>query len=332
MPGCHLTPVERGKIEAYLKQGLLLSAIATRLGRVVSTISREITRNSTAKGYCAQTAQERYEMRRAPCRPKTKMDYKPLRDFVIEKIREEEWTPEIVAKRLPVEYPDIPGMRISHETVYRAIYAQDALRFLLVFLPQRRPKRRKRGQGKTRRGPSIPNRVGIAQRPKHIEERKEAGHWEGDTVVGKNQDGFILTLVERSSRLLHAVKTTTKCAAEVASAAIDALIDRPVSWVKTITFDNGTEFAHHERIARDLGVDIYFADPYSAYQRGTNEQVNGLIRRYLPKGTSFKSLSNQELHGIVERINNRPRKCLGYRSPYEVFQLQRHIHRIALRT
>ncbi len=331
MPGCHLTPVERGKIEAYLRQGLPFTVIATRLERAASTISREITRNGTANGYCAQKAQELYEIRRSPCRPKARMDYKPLRDYVIEKIREEEWTPEIVAKRLPVEFPDTPGMRISHETIYQAIYAQDALRFLLVFLPQCRPKRRKRGQGKTRRGPSIPNRVGIAQRPKHIEEREEVGHWEGDTVVGKNQDGFILTLVERSSRLLQAVKTTTKCAAEVASAAIDALIDRPVSWVKTITFDNGTEFTHHERIARDLGVDIYFADPYSAYQRGTNEQVNGLIRRYLPKGTSFKSLSNQQLHTVTERINNRPRKCLGYRSPYEVFQLQRQMHLRALR-
>ena len=174
--------------------------------------------------------------------------------------------------------------------------------------------------------------ISIAERAQAVNERTEIGHWEGDTVVGKNQDGFAVTLVERTSRLLEAVKTETKSAREVQQAVVTALQDRPISWVKTITVDNGTEFAEHEAIAGRLGVSVYFADPYSAYQRGSNEQVNGLIRRRLPKGTSFKNLTQEHLDKIVENINNRPRKCLGYRTPNEVFNEQREKHLRALRT
>ncbi len=332
MPGHHLTLVERVKIQTYGEQEMSPTSIAKILGRSLSTIVRELTRNSTTRGYDAERAQRVYTQRRKACRPLNKLDFKPLRDYVIEKIRDEEWTPEQVANRLRLDYPHDPAMRISHESIYQAIYSQDSLRFLIALLPQARPKRRKRGQGKTRRGPSIPNRVGIENRPPEVAQRTEVGHWEGDTVVGSKQDGFIVTLVERTSRLLHAAKTHSKKAAEIAQAVIDSLLDRPISWLKTITFDNGSEFSHHEKIAHELGVDIFFADPYAAYQRGTNENTNGLIRRYLPKGKSFKELTQQQLDLIVEQINNRPRKCLGYRTPNEVFQKQRQMHILALRT
>ncbi len=329
----HFSPVERGKIELMLKQGRTQSSMARELGRHRTSVGREIRRNSSKADYNAEKAQRWYKKRRKVCRPISKLQYDcPLRDYVVEKIAEEEWTPELVAGRLPVDYPDTPKMRVSHETIYRAIYTNGHhLDLLREELPQARKKRRKRGQGKHRRGPSIRNRVGIAQRPKAVNDRKEIGHWEGDTVVGKNQDGFAVTLVERSSRVLEAVKTKTKSAREVRQAVIGALQDRPVSWVKTITFDNGTEFADHETIAKRLGVAIYFADPYSAYQRGSNEQVNGLIRRRLPKGTHFKDLTQKQLDQIVDSINNRPRKCLGYRTPNEVFQEQRKKHLRALR-
>jgi len=320
MPGRHLTLIERAKIQAYHEQEMSSTKIAESLGRSVSTVTRELARNCTARGYDALRAQGAYAQRREACRPARKLDYGPLRDRVIKKLRDEEWTPEQVAGRLPIEHPGDPRMRVSHETIYRAIYTQDSLRFLIALLPQSRPKRRKRGQGKTRRGPSIPNRIGIEQRPPEVDTRTTQGHWEGDTVVGKNNDGFIVTLVERTSRLLHAVKTPTKKAPEVAQAVIETLLDRPGSWLSTITFDNGTEFASHSRMAKQLGVDIYFAAPYSAYQRGTNENTNGLIRRYLPKGTSFARLTQRHIDAIVEQINNRPRKCLGYRTPNEVFQ------------
>jgi IS30 family transposase len=330
MPGRHLTLVERVKIQTYGEQEMSPTMIALNLGRSVTTIERELKRNRTAHGYDAERAQRMYTQRRQPCRPANKLDYRPLRAYVIEKIRDEEWTPEQVAGRLPIDHPGDPRMRVSHEAIYQAIYAQDRLRFLIAFLPQARPKRRKRGQGKTRRGPSIPNRVGIDQRPKEVDTRTTHGHWEGDTVIGKNNDGFIVTLVERTSRLLHAVKTQTQKACEVAQAVIETLLDRPPSWLKTLTFDNGSEFAHHERMAEALPLDVYFADPYASYQRGTNENTNGLIRRYLPKGRSFADLTQTQLDSIVDQINNRPRKCLGYRTPNEVFQQLRHQRLLAL--
>ena len=330
----HFTLAERGKLELMVEQKMTYTAIADKLGRHRTSVMREIRRNKRKTGYNAEQAHKQYLKRRKACRCKGKLNHhSPLREYVVEKIALEGWTPELVDGRLALEHPDTPWMRVSHETIYRKIYTTGHyLDFLREELPQARKKRRKRGQGKHRRGPSIRNRVGIAERPAVVETRKELGHWEGDTVVGKNQDGFIVTLVERKSRLLAASKTQTKRADEVRQAVINALQDRPISWVKTITVDNGTEFADHQAISDELGVSIYYADPYSAYQRGSNEQVNGLIRRRLPKGTSFKGLTQQHLDEIVENINNRPRKCLGYRTPNEVFKQQREMHMRALRT
>lgn len=329
----HFTPVERGKIELMVKQEKTHSEMARELGRHRTSIGRELRRNGgNRRGYCAEKAQQHYVKRRKTCRPKGRLAHNALREYVIEQIALEELSPELVSGRLRRLYPEDPRMQVCHETIYQAIYAnRHKLDFLREALTQARPRRRKRGQGKKRRASSIPNRVSIHERPTSIEERKETGHWEGDTVVGKGQDGFAVTLVERSSRLLHAVKTESKRAGEVCQAIIDTLRERPISWVKSITFDNGTEFTEHEIIAEQLGVSVYFADPYSAYQRGSNEQVNGLLRRYLPKGTPFKELSQQQLDRIVENINNRPRKCLGYRTPNEVFLEQRQKHLCALR-
>lgn len=328
----HFTPAERGKLELMAKQGKSHRQMAHELGFHRTSILRELRRNSVQGAYEAHQAQERYAQRRRACRPKAKLAHDgPLRDYVADKIALEQWTPELVAGRLPLDYPDAPHMRVCHESIYQAIYADGHhLDMLREELPQARPKRRKRGQGKRRRGPSIPNRVDICERPAAVENRDAFGHWEGDTLVGKHQDGFAVTLVERRSRRLAAAKTETKTAHEVQQAVIEALQDYPVPWVKTITFDNGTEFAGHEGIARELGVSVYFAAPYSAYQRGSNEQVNGLIRRYLPKGRGFSGLTQQHLDEIADKLNNRPRKCLGYRTPNEVFFEHREKHRRAL--
>ena len=329
MPQGHLTPVERGKIEALFKQGLSQAAIGRELGRCRSVISRELRRNGGVRSrYCAARAARRYHRVRQDCVPHKRLEHQPLWCFVIDRLTSG-WTPEEVAGRLPLLYPDDLRMRVCHEAIYQAIYDDSRLRFLIKHLAQARPKRRKRGQGKSRRGPSIPNRIGIEQRPKVVEERSRYGDWEGDLIVGANQDGFIATLVDRKSRHLQARKVETKHADIVAQAVIDALMELPISWVKTITFDNGTEFAHHQAMADVLPVDIYFAAPYASYQRGTNENTNGLIRRYLPKGTSFRHLTQHQLDQIVEDLNNRPRKCLGYRTPNEVFQKQREMCRVA---
>jgi len=188
------------------------------------------------------------------------------------------------------------------------------------------------GPPKRWRGACIPNRVGIEHRPEVVEERSRYGDWEGDLIVGANQEGFIATLVDRTSRLLRAKKADSKQADAIATEIIDALQDMPISWVKTITFDNGTEFVRHAGIAQALAADIYFAVPYASYQRGTTENTNGLVRRYLPKGTRFKNLTQQQLDQIVEELNNRPRKCLAYRTPNEVFQEQRRKCRVAFRS
>jgi transposase, IS30 family len=325
----HLNEIERGMIQALREHGVSQSAIAERLGRHKSTVSRELRRNARTSAYKAHLAQKQYRERRERCRAPKKLGYQPLWECLIDKIGRG-WTPEVVAGRLPLDYPWDPCMRISHETIYQAIYKDKRLHFLIKSLPQRRPKRRKRGQGKSRRGPSIPNRTGIQARPEIADKRGRHGDWEGDLVLGSKQSGAILTLVDRKARHLKARKVLSKNADEVAQAVVDVFQDTPISWVKTITFDNGTEFAHHQEMASHLPVDIYFADPYASYQRGTNENTNGLIRRYLPKGTSFENLTQHQLDIIVEEINNRPKKCLGYRTPNEVFQEQRDLHRVAL--
>jgi len=319
MPRGHLTPVERGQIEILLKEGYSQADIARKIGRCRSVVCRELKRNGGAKRYRAVHAQQRYDVVRQACVPHKRLEYRPLWNFLFDKLIDN-WSPQQVAKSLPVLYPDDPRMRISHETLYMAIYGDKRLAPLIRHLPQARPKRRKRGQGKSRRGPSIPNRVGIEKRPEIVEQRSRFGDWEGDLIVGANNEGFLVTMVDRTSRRLGARLVPSKHADVVAEAVTDILMDMPLSHIHTITFDNGTEFARHEDIAARLPVDIYFASPYSSYQRGTNENTNGLIRRYLPKGTSFKNLTPQQLETIVDEINNRPRKCLQFRTPNEVFR------------
>ena len=324
----HLTLNERGKIEILLGDHSLRE-IAKKLGRNVSTISRELRRNRTPRGYNDLRAQAKYVERRKECRPEKKMSYQRLWKYILDKIPEG-WTPETIAGRLPMDYPDDPGMRICHETIYRSIYTNSQLPFLIQYLPQSRPKRRMRGQGKTGRAITNPGRVDISERPGIIEERTRYGDFEDDLIVGAKQSGYIMTLVCRTSRLLIARKCEKKEAELVADAIIDSLQDMPISGVNTLTFDNGTEFFSHQRMAQELNADIYFAQPYSSWQRGTNENTNGLVRRYLPKGTRFSNLTQKQLDIIVEQINNRPGKCLGYQTPYEIFLKQRNEHRVAL--
>lgn len=329
MPGKHITPDERVIISTLIKENRSHAYIAQRIACDRTTIWREIKRNTTARGYDKNRAQAKYEQRREACQPSRKLECLTMRRYVVDKLVDG-WTPEEIAGRLPLEYPDDPTMRICHETIYQSIYRDKRLHFLIEYLPQSRRKRRKRGQGKFKRGPSIKDQINISQRPAIIEERTRFGDLEGDLIVGAGQSGYIITNVCRTSRLLIAHKSETKEAKPIADSMIESLLDLPQSWVRTITLDNGTEFAQHQKIAKELNADVYFCDPYSSWQRGTNENTNGLIRRYLPKGTSFKKLTQKQLDHIVEQINNRPRKCLSYQTPNEIFQKQRHEHLVAL--
>lgn len=319
MPNRHLTPMERGQIQALLSRGQSRRAIARALGRSPSTIWREIARNGGAQHYDAERAQKRYQQVRTACRRTTSLSYLPLRRYVVDKMTEG-WSPEQVSGRLWLDEPGCPRMRISPETIYRSIYREEALRNILRgCLRQRRPRRRRRGQRRPTR-PFIPNRVGIEARPPEVDALQRYGDWEGDLVIGANQQGAIVTLVERKSLVLRALRVTSRHARGVARAVVDALAPLPQTWRRTITFDNGSEFAHHQRMALALGVNVYFAHPYAAYERARNENTNGLLRQYLPKSTSFATLTDRQLQRYVDELNNRPRKKLGYRTPNEVFK------------
>jgi IS30 family transposase len=324
----HLSAFERGQIQAFLQEGKPVRQMAKSLGRHAATILREIRRNGAPGHYEAQRAEQRYRERRRQCRPSKKLAYRPLWDYVHRKLTLF-WSPETISGRLRLQYPLDSKMRISHETLYQALYHDERLSPLIAYLRQSRPKRRKRGQGKRTRL-RIPNRVPIAARPAAVENRARFGDWEGDLVLGKNQQGALLSLTGRKSRMLLARKVPSKHSEPVVAAAIEALENLPASWARTITFDNGSEFYHHGRITHELGLDVYFADPYAAYQRGTNENTNGLLRQYLPKNTPFEHLTQKQLDFIVHELNNRPRKTLGYRTPYEVFEDDRKKRTVAL--
>lgn len=322
MPYHHLTPFERGQIYVLHNQGESKAAIARALGRHRCTIGRELARNGASKkGYRPQQAQQRYREMRKECVRSKRLDYPPLRHYLFTE-GSRAWSPEQIAGRLREQYPLDGRMHVSPETIYRALYRDEKLgRLLIPQLRQARKTRRKKGMGKNSRNPfSIPNRVSIEQRPEEVQRRERYGDWEGDTLIGSNQRGVIATLVERKSLFLSAVRVSTKQADDVAEAITKALGPLPPHCLRTITFDNGTEFARHEQITQALGPAIYFAHPYCSNERARNENTNGLLRQYLPKATSFENLTQRQLDGIVEELNNRPRKSLGYRTPYELFQ------------
>jgi IS30 family transposase len=230
-----------------------------------------------------------------------------------------EWPPEVISARISSDYPDDERMRISHETIYRWIYL-DASQggSLHRHLRRRRPKRRRQTRyGSGRR--FIRDRVSIDERPAIVATRERFGDWEGDTLEGGRGKGALATHVERKSRYLIATKLSDKKAATMNAQSINAFQRLPCAMRKTLTVDNGKEFSQFKELEAKAGLKVYFADPYAAWQRGTNENTNGLLRFYFPKGTDFLSTTEEELHFIIEKVNHRPRKCLNYQTPHEVF-------------
>jgi len=317
MPYTHLSAIERGQVQAMIREGHSQAQIARALGRNRSTISRELARNHAS--YDAQSAQKRYSSRREECRRGRSLDYPPLRRYVLDGMAQG-WSPEQVSGRLWLDYPGVPRMRVSVETIYRFIYQDEKWGALMrPYLRRRKPRRQRRGGPRPTR-PVIPNRVSIEHRPACVNELARYGDWEGDTILGRNQKGAIVTLVERKSMLTKAALLQTKQADPVAGAITQLLAPLPPQWRHTLTLDNGTEFYHHEKIHQAIGIDIYFSHTYAACERGRNENTNGLIRQYLPKSSDFTVITPQLLQRIIDELNNRPRKKLGYRTPLEVFQ------------
>lgn len=313
----HLTYFERCEIQCLLRAGLSKPQIAQEMNRAPCTISRELTRNVDQNGrYEALHAHVKAMERQRGNGRVPKLTDERLKDYVICKLLDD-WSPEQIAGRLELDYPDDPQMRVSHETIYKFVYADKrAGGTLYTHLRQAHRKRRRRGNNKGLRG-QIPNRRPIEERPKAVAQKSRPGDWEGDTVFGKGHGHPIATFTERKTQFLAAAVMPDKQAVSLNAAVTRAFAPLPEIPVHTLTVDNGKEFAAFEKLEEQLGTTVYFARPYCATDRGLNEQVNGLIRQYLPKGTDFRGLTQEALNRVVDKLNNRPRKRLGFRTPAE---------------
>lgn len=315
----HLSLTSREKIDVLKRHGRTTREIAEQLGVHKSTISRELRKNASAEYDCyvASRAHQRASKRKSVANRHERLKDPVIVAYVRQKIQEYQWSPELIAGRIA---QDLPGARISHEAIYQYIYSLRLPdRFELVkHLARGHRMRKTKVAGRRFCKTKIPNRVSIEMRPAIVERRVQPGHWEGDSMVSRASKQALNTITERTSRLLLISRISRKGARETAQAIIQRLDAFPASFRRSITFDNGTENAAHERITSAIGIACYFAHPYCSYERGSNEQINGLIRRYLPKGTDFRTISDAQLQDIQNKINNRPRKCLAYKTPSEV--------------
>ena len=309
---------ERYRIAEMKSDGLSLRVMAKELGRSPSTLSRELGRNSTPEYhvYRSHRAHERAVKRKqeAGQRPRLKNDQ------VVAYVRamlSEDWSPELIAGKIGKA---LPKQSISHEAIYQYIYhpKTDGREELIGQLVRGHRKRKAKGIGRKERKTKIPNRVSISERPVSADNRNRYGHWEGDSIVSRKSLWALNSLVERKSRLLFLTRIRRKTAEQTMDTVIRRLQVLPVKARLTLTMDNGTENARHEDITKAIGIQCYFADPYASWQRGANEQVNGLVRRYFPKGTDLSKITDEQVAWVESRINNRPRKCLGYKTPNEV--------------
>ena len=307
-----LTVEERDRLAQLQYQGASQKEIATALGRSPATISRELHRNRTGDTYYAAQAQRRTEQRRSDRPLDRKMDDPNLNQDVRAGLAQQ-WSPEQIAGRLKHEHPDAADRRVSPQTIYTWIKHDENREHWEDQLRRRgkRPARRK----------TAPNSEAarIHDRPEVIEQRQRLGDFEGDTVLGPAGTGGLATLVDRKSRLTIVTKIQCKDADHVHEKLKQRLLELDEARRHSITFDNGTEFAHCHRLENHLDMKLYFADPGCPYQRGTNENTNGLIRQYCPKGTTFHDITHPEVRRIENLLNNRPRACLGFRTPNEVF-------------
>jgi len=298
------------------------STIARRIGRPVSTVSREVWSNNKYRWYySAQKAQERSDLLRKQGRHPGKLDMNcRLREYVYEKLGLE-WSPEEIANRIKLDYPQDNTMRISHETIYQHLYCLprgELKKELMRGLRQERKMRQNRKYAHYKRQ-RIPDIISISERPKEVEGRIVPGHWEGDLIVGKDHQSAIGTLVERTTRTTLIFPLKTKDAFAVREAMAKAFKKIPRQFKKTLTYDRGTEMSQHKLFTEDTKIKVFFADPHSPWQRGTNENTNGLIRQYFPKGTDFSEISVKRIKEVESRLNSRPRKTLGYLTPSEKF-------------
>ena len=322
----HLTRDERYQIAILRKAGHKQTDIARLMNRHPSTISRELRRNRGQRGYRPKQAQELSEARMRACGNGPRIPDETW--AVVDVWLGELWSPEQITGRL-----DERGLlSVSHEAIYHRIYADKRNGGTLHRALRCQKARRKRYGGRERRG-TIPNQVSIEQRPAMVGTRERFGDCEADLVIGAGYQQALVTINERKSRYALIGHVPRKTAQAVSDALV-SLLTPYAACVHTLTTDNGKEFAQHERIASELGADFFFAHPYASWERGANENMNGLIRQFFPKKMSFDSITQAEITFAVDKLNHRPRKCLGFRTPHEVFmaQLQSNQNVVALQS
>ena len=315
-----LSPEDREEISRGLKARLSFRCIADRLGRAPSTVSREVGANGGRRRYRAWLADQRAGRRSErpkPCKLGLSLG---LRNEVSRRLAQC-WSPEQISRRLPTEYPDDPTMRVSHETIYRSLYVQGrgALRKELhACLRTGRAQRKPRGRTRSVTTGRIREMVMISERPPEVEDRAVPGHWEGDLILGRKGQSAIATLVERKTRFVMLVALGGKRTAEHVSTLLATHIQTlPKQLQRSLTWDQGKEMADHRRFTIETGVPVYFCDPYSPWQRGSNENTNGLLRQYLPRSKDLDQYDQAHLDTVAAELNSRPRQTLGWMTPSE---------------
>jgi len=317
-----LTIEERAVIKVQYDQGCRLRTIARSLHRDPSTISRELKRNRVSGHYHPAQAHQWATKRKR--KPVQKLLANPPLWELVQRLIKANWSPQQISGRLKTRFPEQADNRVSHETIYRTIYAlpRGGLRQEMIkALRQKHKQRRPRSAGKSRKG-ALQNMASIDQRPAEVDDRQLPGHWEGDLIKGAFNRSAVGTLVERKTRLVVLVKMADCSAASALRGFRREMKKVPPDLRHSMTYDRGSEMARHQELAAQLSIDIYFADPYSPWQRGSNENTNGLLRQYLPKGTDLSLYSQKQLNEIAHKLNTRPRAALNFLMPIEAYQTE----------
>jgi IS30 family transposase len=318
MPYHQFTSEERDALQVMNNSSITVSIMARILGKDVSSIYRELSRNESSGYYQSHTANSIAWERRTASKTRPKRGNDTLMREIETRFKQDH-SPEQIAGRLKEEYPDNPSMHISYETIYTHLYMRiRAGEDLSKHFRHGKRKRRKRLSRKDKRG-IIPNRTFIEERPSIVESKSRLGDFEGDTMEGGGKKGYIATFTDRKSKYLIAFPMKTKSATEMVQGAEKAFAVIPPDCIHTLTVDNGKEFTFHENLGVAIGADVYFAHPYHSWERGLNEHTNGLLRQYHPKKQPLDGLREKDLARSVDKLNNRPRRSLGYRTPHEVF-------------
>lgn len=312
---------EREEISRGLRAGESCCCIAARLRRPVSTVSREVSRNGGAEAYRAATADERaVANRRRPKRSKL-LEQPELARQVAKKLMSN-WSPQQIQMWLGQVYPNNPAMNVSHETIYRTLFIQARGALKKELLKHLRSRRVMRGSKKATPPKGVIRDVlSIRERPAEVEERAIPGHWEGDLIAGYRNQSFIGTLVERRTRFVKLIKVDSKDAKDFATALTREVLRLPLELRRTLTWDRGTEMARHNDFTMATDMKVYFCDPHSPWQRGSNENTNGLLRQYFPKGMALSNLTQDDLDQVARELNERPRMTLGWTSPADALRL-----------